>query len=138
MRFSSFVRFVVVRLGGEADAPQIGEMAPGRSFTAGPCSSASVAAVDGALARAQRIAARSRVPKLNWDDSGWLQHPQGHFGHREPVGSPTAAIRGARPPAHLCVPLLQQGESLTCVTEQMGHASIQITADVYGHLVPGR
>jgi integrase len=33
--------------------------------------------------------------------------------------------------------LLQQGESLTYVKEQMGHASIQITADVDGHLVPG-
>jgi integrase len=33
--------------------------------------------------------------------------------------------------------LIQQGESLVYVKEQMGHASIQITVDVYGHLVPG-
>jgi integrase len=33
--------------------------------------------------------------------------------------------------------LLQQGESLMYVKEQMGHSSIQITADVYGHLIPG-
>ena len=33
--------------------------------------------------------------------------------------------------------LLQQGESLHYVKEQMGHASIQTTVDVYGHLVPG-
>jgi integrase len=33
--------------------------------------------------------------------------------------------------------LLQQGESLKYVSEQLGHSSIQITADVYGHLVPG-
>ena len=33
--------------------------------------------------------------------------------------------------------LLQQGESLHFVKEQMGHASIQTTVDVYGHLVPG-
>ena len=33
--------------------------------------------------------------------------------------------------------LLQQGESLMYVQEQMGHCSIQVTADVYGHLVPG-
>ena len=33
--------------------------------------------------------------------------------------------------------LIQQGESLTYVKEQMGHASIQVTADIYGHLVPG-
>jgi integrase len=33
--------------------------------------------------------------------------------------------------------LLQQGESLAYVKEQMGHSSIQITVDTYGHLVPG-
>jgi integrase len=33
--------------------------------------------------------------------------------------------------------LIQQGESLAYVKEQMGHHSIQITVDTYGHLVPG-
>lgn len=33
--------------------------------------------------------------------------------------------------------LLQQGESIYYVKEQMGHASIQMTVDTYGHLVPG-
>jgi integrase len=33
--------------------------------------------------------------------------------------------------------LIQQGESLVYVMEQMGHSSIQVTVDVYGHLVPG-
>jgi integrase len=33
--------------------------------------------------------------------------------------------------------LIQQGESLAYVRDQMGHASIQITVDTYGHLVPG-
>jgi integrase len=33
--------------------------------------------------------------------------------------------------------LIQQGESIVYVNEQMGHASIQVTVDVYGHLVPG-
>jgi integrase len=33
--------------------------------------------------------------------------------------------------------LIQSGASLTYVKEQMGHSSIQVTADVYGHLVPG-
>jgi hypothetical protein len=33
--------------------------------------------------------------------------------------------------------LLQQGESLTYVKDQMGHSSIQVTVDIYGHLVPG-
>jgi integrase len=33
--------------------------------------------------------------------------------------------------------LIQDGASLAYVKEQMGHSSIQVTADVYGHLVPG-
>jgi len=33
--------------------------------------------------------------------------------------------------------LIQQGESLVYVKEQMGHHSIRVTVDVYGHLVPG-
>ena len=33
--------------------------------------------------------------------------------------------------------LLQQGESPQYVKQQMGHHSIQITVDIYGHLIPG-
>jgi integrase len=33
--------------------------------------------------------------------------------------------------------LIQNGESLAYVKEQLGHSSIKITMDVYGHLVPG-
>jgi len=33
--------------------------------------------------------------------------------------------------------LLQQGESLKYVQEQLGHSSIKMTCDTYGHLVPG-
>jgi len=33
--------------------------------------------------------------------------------------------------------LIQQGESLAYVKDQMGHHSIQVTVDIYGHLVPG-
>jgi len=33
--------------------------------------------------------------------------------------------------------LLQQGESLLYVKEQRGHSSIQVTVDLYGHLIPG-
>jgi integrase len=33
--------------------------------------------------------------------------------------------------------LIQNGESLAYVRDQLGHSSIQITVDVYGHLVPG-
>lgn len=32
--------------------------------------------------------------------------------------------------------LLTQGESLVYVKEQMGHHSIQVTVDIYGHLIP--
>jgi len=33
--------------------------------------------------------------------------------------------------------LMQGGASLTYVKEQMGHTSIQVTVDTYGHLIPG-
>jgi integrase len=33
--------------------------------------------------------------------------------------------------------LIQQGASLVYVKEQMGHSSIQVTVDTYGHLIPG-
>ena len=32
---------------------------------------------------------------------------------------------------------LAQGESIAYVKEQFGHASIRLTVDLYGHLVPG-
>jgi len=33
--------------------------------------------------------------------------------------------------------LIQSGASLVYVKEQMGHSSIQVTVDIYGHLIPG-
>jgi integrase len=33
--------------------------------------------------------------------------------------------------------LLQSGASIVYVKEQMGHSSIQVTVDTYGHLIPG-
>jgi integrase len=33
--------------------------------------------------------------------------------------------------------LIQQGEGLAYIKEQMGHSSIKVTVDIYGHLVPG-
>jgi integrase len=41
-----------------------------------------------------------------------------------------------REPAGVLSLLIQNGEPLTYVKEQMGHSSIQVTVDVYGHLVP--
>jgi integrase len=32
--------------------------------------------------------------------------------------------------------LLSNGESLVYVKEQLGHSSIQMTVDIYGHLIP--
>jgi hypothetical protein len=32
--------------------------------------------------------------------------------------------------------LLQNGASIVYVKEQMGHSSIQVTVDIYGHLIP--
>jgi hypothetical protein len=32
--------------------------------------------------------------------------------------------------------LIQNGESLAYVKDQMGHHSIKVTVDIYGHLVP--
>jgi len=33
--------------------------------------------------------------------------------------------------------LLQNGESIVYVKDQLGHHSIKVTVDIYGHLVPG-
>ena len=33
--------------------------------------------------------------------------------------------------------LIQQGEGLPYIRDQLGHSSIQVTVDIYGHLVPG-
>ena len=40
--------------------------------------------------------------------------------------------------ASRCIPLLlQNGVSIVYVKEPMGHSSIQVTVDIYGHLIPG-
>jgi len=33
--------------------------------------------------------------------------------------------------------LLQAGESMAYIRDQLGHYSIKVTVDIYGHLVPG-
>jgi hypothetical protein len=33
--------------------------------------------------------------------------------------------------------LIEQGESLAYIRDQMGHSSMKVTVDAYGHLVPG-
>ena len=32
---------------------------------------------------------------------------------------------------------IKNGESLAYIRDQMGHSSIKVTVDIYGHLVPG-
>jgi integrase len=44
-------------------------------------------------------------------------------------------IHDLRP--HVRFTPLQQGESIVYAKEQLGHSSIQITVDTYGHLIPG-
>jgi len=47
-------------------------------------------------------------------------------------------VPGAGSPRHtFCSRLIANGESLAYIKEQMGHSSIQVTVDLYGHLVPG-
>jgi integrase len=38
---------------------------------------------------------------------------------------------------HSAHSLSQHGASIVYVKEQMGHSSIQVTVDTYGHLIPG-
>ena len=52
----------------------------------------------------------------------------------------TAGVRYRKPHAlrHTFASLLLENrESLAYVKEQMGHSSIKITVDTYGHLIPG-
>ena len=34
--------------------------------------------------------------------------------------------------------MVQNGENLVYVKEQAGHSSIDVTVDIYGHLIPGQ
>jgi len=54
----------------------------------------------------------------------------------------TAEVRVRKQPVHVlrhtfASLLIQNRESLVYVRDQMGHSSIQVTADIYGHLIPG-
>jgi hypothetical protein len=52
--------------------------------------------------------------------------------------SPAHTIdQNTAPAVKLPVELIQSGASLAHVKEQMGHSSIQVTVDTYGHLIPG-
>jgi hypothetical protein len=49
----------------------------------------------------------------------------------------TADRAGARRPRRSTRAVVEQRESLACVRDQLGHHSIKLTVDTYGHLVPG-
>jgi integrase len=54
------------------------------------------------------------------------------------VHAPEVVLRGGVSLRHTYASLLiQQGESLAYVQQQLGHSSIQVTVDVYGYLIPG-
>jgi len=36
----------------------------------------------------------------------------------------------------MCLPIPSERESLAYIRDQFGHHSIQVTVDIYGHLVP--
>ena len=74
--------------------------------------------------------------------AGWLKrtfpdHPHMQVSHRllEQAGLRKIRLHDLR---HTYASLLiQQGESLAYVQQQLGHSSVQVTVDVYGHLIPG-
>ena len=43
----------------------------------------------------------------------------------------------SRPRAYLCLTITSKQRGTVYVIEQMGHSSIQVTVDLYGHLIPG-
>ena len=59
------------------------------------------------------------------------------FGRLQKEPEPTRKIRFHDLRHTFASLLLEQRESLTYVKEQMGHSSINVTVDIYGHLVPG-
>jgi hypothetical protein len=66
------------------------------------------------------------------------EEPQAEAGRYVTRASPRAV---GDPRATLChtfgSQLIQSGASIVYVKEQMGHGSIQVTVDIYGHLIPG-
>ena len=55
----------------------------------------------------------------------------------DPQGRRRPATEAARGPHTFASRLIEQGESLAYVRDQLGHHSIKITVDIYGHLTPG-
>ena len=112
------------------------------------------ASVVEALSRAVRALPDGLMASLTWDRGGgnpeppWvLLTPTGHpvdgdnlrrrvfYRLLEQAGLRKIRLHDLR---HTYASLLiQQGESLAYVQQQLGHSSVQVTVDVYGHLIPG-
>jgi integrase len=68
-----------------------------------------------------------RLNPANWHKRAWLPA-------RRAAGLPTLRFRDLR---HSAVPLwIAMGANLLQVSRWLGHSTVQITADVYGHLFP--
>jgi len=93
--------------------------------------------------KAKEKAALSEAAFIPWVFPNRSDKPQdaSHFTSR--VWHPLLAKAGLRRlPLHTlrhsyASHLIMRGESLAYVKEQLGHSSIQVTVDLYGHLVPG-
>jgi hypothetical protein len=72
---------------------------------------------------------------------GWRQTTPNHSGAEKLRLLPSlshSAYSGIRHSRHTFGSLLiRDGASLAYVKDQMGHSSIQVTVDTYGHLIPG-
>jgi integrase len=68
-----------------------------------------------------------RLKAANWHKRAWVQA-------RHAAGLPTLRFHDLR---HSAVPLwVAMGANLLQVSRWLGHSTVQITADVYGHLFP--
>src|SRR5215470_4508887 len=72
--------------------------------------------------RVSNSSASLRNASAAWMRAGWF---------------PVATVRGVNPSHSGASLMLAQGTPLHVVSEVLGHASIAITKDVYGHLLEG-
>ena len=106
-----------------------------------------------ALLEALRV--HRRAMREKWLKKGWSEIPKWVFANQEgkPANMdnvklrhfyPNLAKAGLRRVRYhdlrhtFASLLLQNGEPLAYIKEQLGHSSITMTVDVYGHLEPGR
>jgi len=84
----------------------------------------------------QAFANCSRLPTKNAVPFSYLSNPFGANPKKNVFICRGLAFALWTCPRRLTL-LLQNGESLAYVRDQLGHSSIRMTVDTYGHLVPG-